>query len=403
MGTRKSRHNKGRKPLYKEHRQNLVDEVEGDPKRNHQAEAAAKAAMNVARRNASSDERWSWWQSYKRSKTGNVMKPGLNSLTELIVRPGIEKKLWPLLMYRGAMNPGHAHRLWNFSLLMMAAEAETLSDAILLANNPAFSQLCGPVNKPSRVTLKTFFGRMWDTPFVTDNIPGFSKYVRDMNLGPCPLIPVDVESPYPNVAPWRKSTHVDPHRYPGERSLPTTFYPYAVHDHEHPDEGAELVALINKAVPSYLPPDIRADVCQDIIVGVLSGDLERANVVDHVQKYISDHFRGRDWKFVPGGGKIGHIDAPLSLDEPGGATLHDVLHDGSYRHWSHEMDEEEDEGVTRDVVRKVLSKEQQENEMRERRAGYRATTYRNEGATQLDRLIKQEEKDAESKEKAGVV
>lgn len=250
-----------------------------------QGDAAAKAASEVARYNARWEERAGWWSSYKKRKTGNLMKPGLNILTELVVRPGIEKKLWPLLQYRGAMNQGQAHRFWNFGLLMMAAEAETLADGLTLANNPAFSQLCGPVKKPSGLTLKNFLGRLWDAPFVTDNIPGFSKYVRDLNLGPCPLIPVELESDRANVAPWRKSLHPEPHRHPGERGAPVTFYPYMVHDHEKPAEGADLVALVNRVVPVTLPADIRADICQDIIVSILAGDLSRENAHDHVQKY----------------------------------------------------------------------------------------------------------------------
>ena len=35
---------------------------------------------------------------------------------------GIEKRFGPLLLYRGRMNRGHAHRLWNMVLLMMASE-----------------------------------------------------------------------------------------------------------------------------------------------------------------------------------------------------------------------------------------------------------------------------------------
>lgn len=102
MGTRRSRHNKGRKPLYKEHRFDLVDPAVIEAKRAavavkrrlDQGAAAAKAASEVPRYNAPWEERQGGWAAYKKRKTSNMMKPGLNALTHLIVRPGIEKKFW---------------------------------------------------------------------------------------------------------------------------------------------------------------------------------------------------------------------------------------------------------------------------------------------------------------------
>lgn len=332
-----------------------------------------------------------YWGAYKAHATGNLMKPGLNSLSELIIRPGIQKRLTPLLEYRGNMNAGHAHRLWNFALLMMAAEAETLSDGLSLAGNPDFSQLCGPHKRPNRLTLNSFFGRLWSNPEVTRNITGFTDYVKMMNLGPCRLTPVDPESPRANVAPWRKSLHEEPYREASERGAKALFYPYVVHNHERPDEGRDLVALVNSAVPSLMPPDIRADICQEIIVAILAGELERGNVHDFVQKYISAHFKGRDWKWAPGSGAIGSIDAPLSFDAPEGRTLHEVLHDGSYRHWSSEMDDEDEEEMERQALRSVLAKQEREQATRERRAAYRSATTHRIDADQLSRLIAMEE------------
>jgi hypothetical protein len=219
------------------------------------------------------------YRRYQTPATGNVMRPGLNYLTDLIVRPGIEKKLWPLVMYRGNVTPRHAHRLWNFALLMMAAEAETLSDGLKIAHNPAFSQLCGPLKKPTKLTLRSFFGRLWDTPFVTDNIPGLSEYVRLLGLGPSGLTPVDIETARAQCAPWRTSTHPEAGREKGERGAPIACYPYVVHDHTKP-EGHDLVDLVNKAVPRGLPENIRADVCQDLIVALLAGDLTKEQIGD---------------------------------------------------------------------------------------------------------------------------
>lgn len=237
----------------------------------------------------------SYMRAYQRRATGRLMPVGMNYLSDLIVRPGIQKKLWPLLLYRGAMYPGHVHRLWNYSLLMMAAEAETLSDGLKLHNNPAFSQLCGPIRVPQKFTLRNFFTRLHDAPEVTDNIPGFTEYVKSLGLGPCRLTPVPLETAAANCAPWRISLHENPGQEPKEKGIKQTFYPFVIHDSKRPDDGKDLVALVNKFVPRGLPENIRADVCQEIIVSVLEGKLRKENIPDSVGKFIHAAFRGEEW------------------------------------------------------------------------------------------------------------
>lgn len=277
---------------------------------------------------------------YNRAATGNVINAGFNYLSDLIVRPGIEKKFWPILLYRGNMNPGHAHRLWNLSLLMMASEAETLSDGLKIANNPAFSQICGPVRTPTKRVLYTYFGRLWDNPDTTDLIPGFTEYVRSLELGPSGLQPVELETYSRTCAAWRKSLHPNPLKdcdFRPERGAPVLFYPYAAHNSSKPDEGRDLVLFVNSIVPATLPEQWRADACQEIILGILAGDISRGSAHDHVAKYIRKAFKDSAYKFE--GGKLkASMDARLS-PEMDDVTLHDVLHDNSYRHWS---DEEND-------------------------------------------------------------
>lgn len=226
--------------------------------------------------------------AYHRRPTNNVMSVGMNYLSDLVVRPGIRKRLWPLCLYRGSMNPGRAHRYWNFALLMMAAEAETLADGIKLANNQAFAQLCGPVNPPTKVTLYGFFGRLWDNPDVTENVPGLTEYVKSLELGPCWLTPVPHETPALYCAPWRISTHPDhdPNAERPESGIRNLYYPFLAHDPEKIDDGKALVLLANQLVPNFLPDQVRADVCQDLIVGLLAGDVTTGNAQDFVIKYI---------------------------------------------------------------------------------------------------------------------
>lgn len=272
-------------------------------------------------------------EKYRARATGRVMRVGLNYLSDLVVRPGIEKRFNPLLLYRGQMNRGHAHRLWNMALLMMAAEAETLADGMKVTNNPAFSQLCGPVRMPGKMTIYNFFGRLHDNPEVTRNIPSFTEYVKSLELGPCGLFPVDVETDRPNPVSWRVSTHPEPVQdFPKERGAKQLFYPYVVHDGAKPD-GHELVALVNDAVPTYWPDHVRADACQDLIVSILAGEISKDRVREHAEEYVRRVYRMHPTKYGPAS-----LDAPLS-DEEGSGTLLDVISDGSYRHWADETED----------------------------------------------------------------
>lgn len=349
MGTRRSRHNKGRKPIYKEHRQGTLSSdalnfcaVDLPPPRaprqvptpEDQTERAVRYNQNKA--------------PYRRVATGRVINAGFNYLSDLIVRPGIQKFLWPLLLYRGQMNPGHAHRLWNMALLMMASEAETLSDGIRLVNNPVFSQLCGPVRAPAKHTMWTFFGRLWENQDTADLIPGLREYVRSLELGPSGLTPIPLETSERYCAPWRISAHPKfdpdaPRPARPESGARNLFYPYMIHDIGEPTEGHELVKLVNSVVPHTLPEQWRADVCQELIVGILSGEVSRGAIHDHVAKFISGQFKANPIMFGGDGEPHG---LRFSLDKKfdrgdDERTLHDTLRDGSHEHWSDAEEEAE--------------------------------------------------------------
>lgn len=280
------------------------------------------------------------FHNYRARPTRNLMNVGMNSLSDLVVRPGMRKFLWPLCLYRGSMSQGQAHRLWNFALLMMAAEAETLQDGMSLAHNPAYAQLCGPVNRPQKLTMYSFFGRLWDNPDVTENIPHFTEYVRSLDLGPSWLKRVDLETAEQYCAPWRKSLHPDhdPREIKPESGAQPLYYPYLAHDPKKSD-GEDLVVLANKLVPKGLPHDIRADVCQELIISILSGEITRDQAHDHVHKHIGRVFKSVEFKFTPAGYKFS-MDAKISgFDPDDDRSLHDVVSDGLYQHWSEQMED----------------------------------------------------------------
>lgn len=261
-----------------------------------------KSSWAIAKKQQQGDDMTAGFRTYQSRPTGNLMHVGMNQLTDLVVRPGMRKFLWPLCLYRGAMSPGHAHRLWNYALLMMAAEAETLADGMKMAHNPAFVQLCGPVSRPQKITMFSFFGRLWNSPDVTDNIPGFTEYVRSLGLGPSWLTPVARETNEQYCAPWRVSTHpdFDPKAEKPESGIRNLYYPYLVHDPKKSD-GHEVVLLANEIVSKQLPAQVRADACQDLAVAILSGEIRPEDAYDWVNRYVRDVFKMHPTKFDQGG------------------------------------------------------------------------------------------------------
>lgn len=69
-------------------------------------------------------------------------------------------------------------------------------------------------------------------------------------------------------------------------------------------EHADLIAKVNRAVAG-LPPQVRGDVAQDMILGVLSGDVSKDDLMANAKKYITRYYGSYDNRF-----------ACLSFDQP---------------------------------------------------------------------------------------
>lgn len=80
------------------------------------------------------------------------------------------------------------------------------------------------------------------------------------------------------------------------------FYPYIT---SRVSEEHELLLAVDALVPKSLPKWARADICQDLLIAVLTGDATLDNVRDDVLRYIK-------WFLSKEPSKYG----PLSLDAP---------------------------------------------------------------------------------------
>lgn len=93
---------------------------------------------------------------------------------------------------------------------------------------------------------------------------------------------------------------------------------------EDRSEADKLVALVNGAVPRGLPEQIRADVCQDMILGVLTGDITEEGLERQVQKFLRRHYKAVETPFMA-----------VSLNQPvpgtDGQSWGDILSNERYR------------------------------------------------------------------------
>lgn len=199
----------------------------------------------------------------------------LSVLEGKIVRPGFERFLKPLIMYRGAMTLGMAHRMWNLLVSGMEHEA-TISDITQrLQLNPDFSHLCVPMKRRESLSIRSFASRLADNPTVMAEMPGLEEYLDW-------LIP-----PYKRVGQLtRVSEFTYDRRCMGAGGwrvfmrrprkpidlLPKSaeiLYPFLIHDGGKAEH--DLLLRVTRAVRTN-NPDLKADLCQDLIVGILAGE-----------------------------------------------------------------------------------------------------------------------------------
>lgn len=72
---------------------------------------------------------------------------------------------------------------------------------------------------------------------------------------------------------------------------PVLAYPFLARDRGTPEHV--LLKKVNAAVPTWLPPDRRADICQDLLVAILCGDIEEEllemSAKDFIRRVIRQH------------------------------------------------------------------------------------------------------------------
>lgn len=238
-------------------------------------------------------------------------------LKEKIVRPDIDRHIFPLMLYRGNTGFSKMTRLWNFVILCMESEAASDSEAIALSHNPDFAHLCGPTSRVGRTTLPGLFGRLLYNPKVTDNIPGLTAYVKEFRgwkFEPTP-VPLYTGNGRARGAPWRirglspeqeaakaaarKGRKRGPKPRVHDLVLPAgdgVEFPFMLHAPQQ-SWAASLLKDVHAIIPKSFPGWLRADVCQDLVTDILAGRITAAEFDGSVQAIVEKLFGAHALKY----------------------------------------------------------------------------------------------------------
>ena len=239
---------------------------------------------------------------YTEVKQGISLKKAKNR----VARRWQEEELIGLLLYKGNLSMGKAQGLLNYLLIMLDAGIEDIGQISRLSRESKdIRHLAGLHSGITIDGLKGFLYRVRHNPKVTVAEPLLLEYADHLTGGIYPkLTPI---SRWSRRTPqsWRyqkPNKRTKKRKQPVNTTLVPEFYPFIVDD---PTEEHELLMAVHDAVPKGLPRGIREDVCQDLLVAILSNEFTLTELPDKIKPFIT-----QTWRMYPG--KYG----PLSLDQP---------------------------------------------------------------------------------------
>lgn len=194
-------------------------------------------------------------------------------------------KLRPVQLFRGALGMGAIRANLGILLAMSAAETSTRQEVVKYSiDNPDDIHLVGKHHAVQSGSLAMFIARLYCAPQIMPMLDGrlreyldwFSANNRILHYQLIPISPEAVRTGWD----WRRVK-----RIPKERATvpPVMEFPFI---RSQPGPEHELIMAVHNAVPKTLGGDLRSDLCQDLIVKVLSGEIALANIHDEAAKHM---------------------------------------------------------------------------------------------------------------------
>ena len=230
-----------------------------------------------------------------------------------LVEPYKEEAFAPLRRYRGAVPFGRMKAVYNFLCAGMELEIPTVSKLSWASNELGYtSDLAHWAGLHAYATAPRAFNalgtRLLKNPGVMRQTPHLQEYLEFLRaeggLKVVNLSPLLVRRPDNGI----------------EVIQQWPFIPGADRNALAPDAGMDLINEVDALVPRGLPKEARSDVCQDLVVAVLLGDVKKENLRDAMPRLLKKAFgmypskyRGLSLESTIGG-------------DPDGRTLGETLH-----------------------------------------------------------------------------
>lgn len=239
----------------------------------------------------------------------------IEKVKERICEPVPPKAIQSLLLFKGGnQTEGRIASLYN--LLASAKDAEVGSLTSLIKASQILTDpvhYCGFHTTINRQTLQGFCSRLWLSPNVLSMEPNWKDYLRFLLTNSrCHVLSLQRIREFDRQArrPWRML-----YRIPLQPVA--EFYPFIT---GKPTNDHDLILAVDSLVPKTIPSEVRADVCQDMIVAILTGETTLDNLRDSKAQFIKRVFRDTPSKY-------GHLslDAPLIYGDSKSRTLGETI------------------------------------------------------------------------------
>lgn len=241
------------------------------------------------------------------ARPSTMKEISLDAVKDIVLTPKRDEDFYPLLLFKGGQSIGRVQALWNFTRAMRAAEANSVSAFCTFSqNSPDVRHLLGLHARIQHMSVRGFLSRLWFAD-------GFDPLDDDMReylafvAGGNPerfywrFTPVPRYTQWKTKHPWRKlPKHLRPVKPPKTES--PQFWPFISGDVQ---SDHDTLMKIDAVVPKHLPEQVRQDVCQDLVIAVLSGAVSIGDLQGSVPKHVSNVFKLHPLKY-----------GPLSLDAP---------------------------------------------------------------------------------------
>lgn len=222
----------------------------------------------------------------------------LGVVKKLVVEVGKrpDKEFVPMVRYRGAVSIQRTKALLSFVLSMKEANICTTAQICKVSKESRDLVHLEGLHAPlQNSTLYSIFSRLHYNPKFTESYSGLREYIHSVPgiffYEPTRISWTSTDS----LWSWRKVKK--PERIWEQKPAPL-FYPFAAPKSQAVSE-CELLTAVHAVVPKGLPSQLRADICQELIVQILSGDVSFADIQDDPRHYVGELLKQHPGRYGP--------------------------------------------------------------------------------------------------------